>query len=138
MGFMWAALDESSDRERKHVFVVAGYLARQANWIEIERQWVLRLDRESDPQPMKYFSSSECASLSGEFARFRDKTKYPKPQGRLAADRIRDDLQGIMKDAAAAGFAMGVAFRDYRTIRKSSRARKLLGTDPYEQIYALT
>jgi len=138
MGFMWAALDESADREQKHVFVVAGYLSRQSNWTEIERKWVLRLERESDPEPMKYFSNSECISLSGEFARFRDKTKYPKPHGRLAADKIRDDLQDIMKEAPAAGFALGVLMKDYRTVRKSSRARTLLGTHPYEQTYALT
>jgi hypothetical protein len=138
MGFMWAALDESADRERKHVFVVAGYLARQGNWTEIERQWMLRLERESDPQPMKYFSNSECMSFAGEFARFRDNAKYPKPQGRLAADKIRDDLQDIMKGAPAAGFALGVLLKDYRRVRKSSRARSLLGTDPYEQTYAMT
>jgi hypothetical protein len=138
MGFIWAALDESADRERRHVFVVAGYLARQRNWTEIERHWMLRLERESDPEPMKYFSNSECMSLSGEFARFRDNTKYPKPKGRLAADKIRDDLQGIMKDAPAAGFAVGVPLKDYRAARKSSRVRALLRTDPYEQTYALT
>lgn len=138
MGFIWAALDESADRERKLVFVVAGYLARQRNWTEIERQWMLRLERKSDPHPMKYFSNSECTSLTGEFARFRDNTTYPKPQGRLAADKIRDDLQGIMRDAPAAGFAVGVPLKDYRAARKSSRVRTLLGTDPYEQTYALT
>src|SRR5258708_7838588 len=135
MGFIWAALEESADRERRHVFVVAGYLSRQQNWTEIERRWILRLEKESDPQPIKYFSNSECMSLSGEFARFHDGTKYPKPHGRLAADKIRDDLQGIMKEAPAAGLALGVLLNDYRTIRKSSRARALLNTDPYEQAY---
>ncbi len=76
--------------------------------------------------------------FAGEFARFRDKTKYPRPQGRAAADKIRDDLQDILKRAHASGFALGVLLRDYRAIRKSSRARTLVGTDPYEQTYAMT
>lgn len=138
MGFIWAALDESADREQRHVFVVAGYVSRQSNWTETERKWMLRLEKESDPEPMKYFSNSECMSLSGEFARFRDKTKYPKPRGRLAAGKVKDDLQDIMKEAPAAGFALGVLMQDYRAVRRSSRARTLLGTHPYEQTYALT
>lgn len=136
MGFMFAALDESADRDRKHVFVVAGYLARQRNWIEIERRWTLRLEQESDPQPMKYFSRSECSFLSGEFSRFRDEKKYPKPKGRLAAERIKADLLGILKDAHAAGFALGTPLRDYAAIRKSSAARRVLDADPYVQSYA--
>src|SRR5712692_9425201 len=104
MGFVWTGLDESSDREQRKVFVVAGYLARQEAWTEIERQWMRRLEQECDPEPMRYFSSSECMSLSGEFRRFRDPIKYPKPKGRQAANAIRDDLQQILRVANAVGF----------------------------------
>jgi plasmid stabilization system protein ParE len=138
MGFMWAALDESADRERKHIFVVVGYLARQSNWTEIERQWMRRLEQESDPQPMKYFSASECSFLSGEFSRFRDRHKYPKPQGRLAADKVKNDLQDILKKGPAAGFALGALLKEYRAIRKSSRARTILNADPYVETYTMT
>src|SRR6267142_830727 len=135
MGFLWTGLDESADRERKHVFVVAGYLARQREWTEIERQWMLRLERENNPQPMKYFKSSECQRLTGEFARFRDKHKYPPPQGRIAANNVRDDLLGIMKSSRAVGFSVGVLLKDYRSIRRNARAKKVLPADPYLETY---
>ncbi|HEY1525053.1 MAG TPA: hypothetical protein VGH51_02345 [Candidatus Angelobacter sp.] len=133
VGFIWPALDESTDRERKHAFVVAGYLARQRDWTEAERKWMLRLDKEE----IKYFSSSECMSLSGEFKRFRDNDKYPRPEGRLAANKIRDDLLEIMKKEQVAGFALGLRLKEHRAMQKSSRARKVLPPDPYENMYTM-
>ena len=137
MGFMWTAFDESSDKEQKHVFVVAGYLARQREWTEIERLWTARLAQESDADPIKYFSSNECMFLDGEFKRFRDPVKYPKPKGREAAKQIRDDLLGIMKNARAGGFALGVPLKIYRTMRRNVRARRVLGTDPFIHMYTM-
>lgn len=138
MGFMFTAMDESADKNREHVFVVAGYLARQKNWAEIERRWILRLEMESNPQPMRYFSSNECMYLTGEFERFKDKDKYPKPKGREAANKIRDDLMEIMKKAPAGGFAFGLPMRVYRQMQKSSRARKILHADPYIEMYSMS
>lgn len=135
---MFAAMDESADKEREHVFVVAGYLARQYDWIEIERQWTLRLDQESDPRPMQYFTSSECMHLTGEFARFKDVRKYPKPRGREAAKRVRNDLMEIMKNASVGGFAFGLPMKVYRAVRRSARARKVLHSDPYVDMYTMT
>lgn len=138
MGFMWSALDESTDKKQRYGFVVAGYLARQDEWTEIERKWTLRLEKECDPEPMRYFSTSECGWLSGQFARFRDPEKYPKPLGRQAADKIRDDLLEIVKNSPAFGFALGVGFSDYKAMRrKSARNRKLLLPDPYEHMYTM-
>ena len=137
MGFIWTGLDESSDRLQRKMFVVAGYLARQAEWTDIERHWMRRLEQEADPRPMRYFSSSECMYLSGEFRRFRDPIKYPKPQGRIAADAIKDDLQGILRSSSAMGFALGVNLKDYRAVRKSSRARQALLANPYENSYLM-
>jgi hypothetical protein len=131
MGFIWIGLDQSSDRLQRQVFVVAGYLARQEEWTDIERHWMRRLDQES----MRYFSNHECMYLTGEFRRFRDPVKYPKPQGRLAANAIRDDLQGILMASSAIGFGLGVDLKQYRAVRRSSRARKAIGPNPYEQIY---
>jgi hypothetical protein len=135
LGFIWAPLDESADKERRHVFVVAGYIARQREWTEIERKWQLRLEKEDDPYPMKYFKNSECQRLSGEFARFRDERKYPKPKGKIAANQIRDDLLDILKGAAASGIAVGVLLKDYRAIRKNARARRVLPKDVYLTAY---
>ena len=53
MGFIWSVLDESSDRLQRKAFVVAGYLARQAAWADIERFWSRRLEQESDPRPKR-------------------------------------------------------------------------------------
>jgi hypothetical protein len=109
VGFIWIGLDESSDRLQRKVFVVAGYLDRQADWTEIERHWLRRLEQECDPAPMRYFSSSECSSLSGEFRRFRDETKYPKPEGRNAAHAVRDDLLQILRVPPTQGVSRWVS-----------------------------
>ena len=99
---------------------------------------MLRLEKEADPAPMRYFSTSECNWLTGEFARFKDPNKYPKPLGRQAADKIRSDLLDIMKKNPAFGFALGVGFKDYRAVRrKSTRNKKVLLPDPYEHIYTM-
>ena len=135
MGFIWSGLDESSDPKQRIVFVVAGYLARQGDWTDIEGHWLRRLERENDPRPMRYFSSHECQQLSGEFRRFRDPIKYPKPKGREAADAIREDLMLLLRSSRACGFALGVNMKDYRAARKSARARKVIRSNPYEQTY---
>ncbi|HEX4426306.1 MAG TPA: DUF3800 domain-containing protein [Terriglobales bacterium] len=138
MGFLWTALDESSDRLQEKMFVVAGYLARQDEWTEIERQWMRRLGQESDPEPIRYFSTSECMYLTGEFKRFSDPKRYPKPNGKIAANSVRDDLMGILRASSTMGFALGINLKDYRAIRKSARARKVLLASPYELAYMMT
>ena len=133
LGFMWAALDESTDRERKYTFVVAGYLGRQNHWANAQRKWMRRLAEDG----LKYFSTNECMFLSGEFKKFRDNEKYPKPLGRLAANKIRDDLYNIMCDEYVAGYALGVRMKEWKAIRKSARARKILHADPYIHMYTM-
>jgi hypothetical protein len=135
MGFLWSSLDESSDRLKRKTFVVAGYLARQDEWTDIERHWLRRLEQECDPSPMKYFSTSECNYLTGEFRRFR---KFPKPKGREAANAVRNDLQMIMRSSSTIGLGLGIKLSEYRAIRKSSRARKALAADPYKFSYQMT
>jgi hypothetical protein len=73
--------------------------------------------------------------LTGEFRRFKDPVKYPFPAGRQAANAIRDDLRQIMRTSNVRGFALGINLKDYRSVRKSSRARQTLGPNPYEQGY---
>lgn len=138
MGFLWTSLDECSDQKQRKVFVVAGYLASQDEWTEIERCWLRRLEQECDPRPMAYFSARECKALRGEFWRFRDKIKYPPPEGRNAANAIRDDLQLILRSSLTRGFVLGINLGDYRSVRRSSRARKVLLSNPYENGYLTT
>jgi hypothetical protein len=86
---------------------------------------------------MKYFSSSESMSLTGEFRRFRDPAKYPKPKGRELANAIRNDLMDILRSSQVPGFGLGVILKDYRAVQKSARARRILNSNPYEQAYLM-
>lgn len=135
MGFLFSSFDESADRDRKHVFVVAGWAARQWEWYDIESKWMRRLERENDPEPMRYYSDKEWRSLTGQFERFKDIRKYPKPRGREAANKVRDDLSTILRTGMVAGFGFGILLKDYRAVRKSARARRCLQSDPYIQAY---
>jgi hypothetical protein len=135
MAFLFSSFDESADKHREHVFVVAGWLGYQSEWWDIESKWVRRLEREDNPDPMKYYSDKEWRSLTGQFARFRDPNKYPRPKGRDAANKIRDDLSAILRTSPIAGFGLGILLKDYRAVRRSTRARKVLPSDPYIQAY---
>lgn len=136
MGLLCVGLDESTDQLQRNVFVVAGYLATQPDWCEIEHQWMQRLERQ--PSPISYFKTSEWKYLPGQFRQFRDQAAYPKPKGREAADAIKSDLEQIMRTSPVRGFGFGINLKDYRAVRRSSRARRIFGPNPYENAYLMT
>jgi len=131
--FVWAALDESTDRFQKHAYVVAGLLSAQQNWSNIERAWNKRLARDG----LKYFKTSEYLLLKGEFAKFKDKYLYPHPAGREAAKEIFSDLALILKSENHIGLSIALNLADYRKVRKGVRAQKILPVNPYRLMYQI-
>jgi hypothetical protein len=129
--FVWTALDESADRLQKHAYTVAALLTTQENWFKIERAWNKRLAKEG----LAYFKTSEYRGLKGQFSKFRDPKLYPPPAGRKAAQEILFDLELILKSEDLIGLCVALNLSDYRRIRKSARARKLLPANPYRLAY---
>ncbi len=133
MAFFWASIDESADRERKYAYVVTGLLSRQDLWTEFERLWNRRLHKDS----LDYFKTSEHRDLSGEFKRFKDRDAFPRPSGRVAADNVRDDLSLMIRSSRMMGVSLAIDLRDYRAVRKSSRSRIVLPSNPYRFAYQM-
>jgi uncharacterized protein DUF3800 len=132
--FVWTGMDESVDRLQKHAYIVAGILTSQANWSRIERAWNKRLKQDG----LDYFKTSEYRGLNKQFAKFRDGNVYPRPAGRAAAKEVLTDLALILKSENHIGLGMGLNLSDYRNIRKSSNARKILPANPYRFMYQLS
>lgn len=130
--FIWSALDESADRLQKDAYAVAGLLATSEDWFESERIWNRYLERKG----IKYFKTSEYRGLKGQFGKFRDNYAYPVDgAGRAASREILNDLSQIIRTSPIVGLVIGMNLRDYREIRRSSRARYLLPQSPYRHMY---
>src|SRR5437016_2878209 len=59
----------SADEKDKSVYAIAGLMTDTSQFLEIERQWGARLERDGLP----YFRPYECKSLDGEFVKLIDK-----------------------------------------------------------------
>jgi hypothetical protein len=129
--FIWTALDESADRLQRHAYVVAGLLTTGENWFKIESAWNKRLAKDG----LTYFKTNEYRGLKGQFAKFRDQKLYPPPAGRKAAQELLFDLELILKSEDLIGLCIALNLSDYRRIRKSAKARKLLPPNPYRLAY---
>lgn len=129
--FVWSALDESSDRLQRDVYVVAGLLATSEDWFETERLW----NRYLSSKGLNHFRTSEYRGLKGEFAKYRDEAVYPKPRGREAAKEILDDLAQIVRTSPVVGIVLGMNLRGYRELRRGARARHLFPMNPYRHLY---
>ncbi len=100
---LWqASIDDSADRNREKVIISACLVGDCERWRDLVRPWKVKLATNN----LNYFKSSECGALSGEFLQFRSEQKYPKPLGREAADKIRDDLDQIIKNSDVRGIGV--------------------------------
>lgn len=86
-----AYLDDSKDATQSEMYVCAGFIGERGLWQSFNSRWNARLDQDG----LKYFKSSEYKMLSGQFSKF---LQLPKPDGRNAARRIRDDLLTIIEE----------------------------------------
>jgi hypothetical protein len=68
-GMLTACFDASGTVHDKPYLVVAGYLASADNWILFEKQWMERL-----PKDVKFFRRSECATNTGQFVGWEQRT----------------------------------------------------------------
>lgn len=122
-------IDDSSDQFQQSVMLAGAFLGWYHQWNQLQKEWKKRLKQDR----LKYFRSTECRSLQGEFLKFRDEVKYPKPQGREAADKIRDDLEGIIHKSGVMGVAACVPMRAYKAIRATEPdAAEIFPEDAFE------
>lgn len=122
-------VDDSSDEKQEQVVVAGAFVGWYHQWNALQLAWKRRLKRE----PIDYFRSTEYYSLRGQFERYRDPVKYPKPKGSEAATKLRSDLDQIIHDSQVMGIAATVPMEIYNEFRATEPdAKELLPDDPYE------
>jgi hypothetical protein len=108
-----AYIDDSADGKRERVVLAASFMSSPEEWDKLSVRWKERLGRDG----LAYFRSTECRSLRGEFQRFRDSVKYPKPAGAIARDAVRDDLEQIIQESNVVGLAVCIPMNVYSEVR---------------------
>jgi hypothetical protein len=125
---LWhASIDDSADSRREKVIISACLIGSSEHWRDVSRPWKVKLAEYN----LQYYKSSECGNLSREFEQFKS-ASYPKPMGRNAADRIRDELDQIIKNAKVRGIGVVVPIVDFNKIRADSKYASIIAADPYE------
>jgi hypothetical protein len=120
-------LDDSKDKGAQKVMVSAGFHAGRGDWEAFRIDWKRTLKEYN----LDYFKSSECHSLTKQFARFR-KGPYPKPEEREEAREVRAELQSVLsRHRAIRGIGVAVQLEDYRRVAARPEAADILPTDPY-------
>lgn len=120
-------LDDSKDAEQDKVFVSAGFIGDREDWISLRIAWRKRLKEDG----LDYFKTSEYKMLRGQFEKFR---QLPKPEGRKAAERVKHDLQQIVKrHSFIKGIGVAVNVADYRKVCMRPEVEGVFGPNPYHR-----
>ena len=114
---IWTYLDESADQNQQKAFVTAGFMGRPRDWSSLRRPWKLKLRQHG----IRYFKSSECRNLQGEFRKF--KTKFGLEEGKRQALLVRDDLERLIRSRTLIGFAVGTSLVDFHKINSLPEAK---------------
>jgi hypothetical protein len=122
-------VDDSSDQRQEKAVVAGAFVGTVKQWTDLKQKWKRRLRVEG----LKYFRSTEYYSLRGEFERYRDPLRYPKPKGSEAARALRDDLDAIIKKSEVMGIAQVIPPALYRHVRETEpRAKEIFSEDIFE------
>ncbi len=113
-------IDDSADERREDVVTAGAVFATQGLWNIVRREWTKRLQRDDvgyfHSDDVGYFHSTDYYSLKGEFFRYRDSTKYPKPKGSEAAKALRDDLEAILQKSHVIGMGVAIPIKLYNQL----------------------
>ena len=121
-------IDDSADETRERAIVAGAYIGFYHQWNALQKQWRKRLKQDG----LKYFRTSEYYSWRGEFARYRNPTSYPKPNGQIASKALFNDLEEIIHQSKVMGIAVCVDMKDYSDIRTNEPGGRILPEDAFE------
>jgi hypothetical protein len=118
-------MDNSADKRRQKVFVVAGLLGHSDDWFETERHWQMRMERDD----IEYFRTNNYERLDGPFQSLVDKHGVSK--ARQIADEIFFDLKLILKSSNLVVSALAVLMKDYKVVLAEPKGSRVLQRDPF-------
>lgn len=121
-------IDDSADERQEQVVVAGAFTGTFKQWSKLKRDWRRRLLRDE----IEYFRSTEYYSLTGQFIRYRDPVRYPKPDGSKAASALRDDLEAIVRDSGIIGWAICIPIPVWESFRAKDPAASQILTEPFE------
>jgi hypothetical protein len=121
-------IDDSADERQEKVVIAGAFIGRMGQWSEIKTKWRRRLRREG----IEYFRSTEYNSLSGQFFKFRDPVKYPKPAGSKAAKQLRNDLEEIVRKSKTVGVAVCIPMPLFNSFRERNSTTAQIFTEPFQ------
>jgi len=124
-----AYIDDSADERQERVVIAGSFVGLLAQWRKFRKEWKRAL---ADGGGLRYFRSTEYYSLRGEFERFRDRKKFPKPFGSEAAKHLRSNLHKIIGNCGIVGMATCIPIPMYQNKIKSNLDTVLLGRDAFE------
>jgi hypothetical protein len=128
VGMMYAAhIDDSADRDRQRVVISSVLIGKYDDWKYLAKFWNKRLKRDG----IEYFKSTHCNHLRGQFSKFCSKENYPAPAGREAANRIRADLDKIIKKSKVVGIGIVIPIPLFNKFKSDSHYSSLIPNDPY-------
>jgi hypothetical protein len=125
-----AFLDDSHDRGAKRIWVSAGFCGTRDRWAAFRTDWRQKLKEHR----LCYFKSSECYSVSGQFAKLRRSGKsYATTEERSNARKIRlDFLKVIRAHPFIRAIGVAVQLEDYRRYAALPRVKEVLPENPYK------
>ena len=123
-------LDDSHDRGAKRIMVSAGFCGTRERWAAFRADWRLKLKEHH----LCYFKSSECHSVSGQFAKLRKSGKsFATTEERARAREIRSDFLSIIRaHPFIRGIGIAVQLDDYRRYVALPDVKDVFPSDPYK------
>jgi len=126
MTVYFSYIDDSKDAKKKEAIVSGALLARKRTWRAFGRAWKGELKK----YRMKYFKSAQYYGLRGEFQSFR---KYPKPEGRVRADKLLEKLKSIVLKYRIYGITMTVPIAVFEKVAVMPASHGYYNCDPYQR-----
>lgn len=122
-------LDDSKDQTQSRAYVCAGFIGDRSNWSALKFLWRQCLIQNR----IRYFKSNEWKQLTGEFARFKT-SDYPPPEGRNAANKIREQLLAAAKCVRGiVAFGVMIPVEVYIKVGQRPQAEFFGSANPYRR-----
>lgn len=122
-------MDDSADKKRERIFVVAGFMGRAEVVWEAERHWKARVESDG----LDYFRTTDCNNLTGEFEKLVQ--AHGRDRAREIADNLIADLWPIVKSASLLGFCFLGPMSDYNAVQTEPYSEYVFEKDPYIQAH---
>jgi hypothetical protein len=130
-----AYMDESGDKGWKTVFAVGAVIGTDEKWDWLIPEW----DKVLKAAHIRYFKSSECGAVDGEFRKYRkDENKPPTQAEKRVAQKVRDQLLDIIIRGKFTGMGVPIDMQAFNRVVDTPEKLDVFGGTPYFHGYYQT